>query len=130
MGCGPTAAELAAIRSDVAALALDLSCEIQRKTITKDQYGTQTEIWNTISPDNLKVGMTEPSAGQLQNYEYVIGSLETWRVQLPYTTDVQLQDHLIVGGKTLTIQVDLTPKSYAALLTVLASKVEGQVDGG
>jgi|SRR5579875_2202728 len=118
-----SAAELAQLRADAAAAALDQPCTIQRKTRTSDGMGQSTYTWTTISPHGLMAGMTEPTAGQLQNYDYVIGSLAAWHVRLPYGTTVQYQDRLLIGDKTLTVQVVLEPRSYAALLSVLASEV-------
>jgi hypothetical protein len=123
-----TAAELAQIQRDVAAIALSLPCLIKRKTTTKDQFLTATDSWLTISPVGLLCGLTEPSAGQLANYDFLIGSLAAWQVKLPYGTDVQHQDQILVTGEftqqTLTVQVVLEPRSYATLLTVLASEVK------
>lgn len=120
--------ELASMRRDMAAMALSLPCIVQRKTVTKDIYGSDVESWATISPADLKCGLSEPSAGQLQNYEFLIGSLAAWQVKLPYQTDVQHQDHLLVTGEfaqqTLVVQVILEPRSYATLLTILASEVK------
>jgi len=120
--------EIASIRRDMAAMALSLHCVIQRKAVTKDAFGSDTETWPTISPDVLKCGLSEPSAGQLANYNFLIGSLAAWQVKLPYQTDVQHQDHLLITGEftqqTLVVQVILEPRSYASLLTVLASEVK------
>jgi hypothetical protein len=49
MSCGPTAAELAQIRADVAAIALPLSCAIQRATLANDAWGTQTATYATVA---------------------------------------------------------------------------------
>lgn len=123
-----TADELASIRNDMAAMVLSLPCQIQRKTVTKDSFGSNTDTWATISDDDLMCGMSEPSAGQLQNYDFLIGSLAAWQVKLPYGTDIRHQDHLLVTGEfaqqTLVVQVILEPRSYASLLTVLASEVK------
>jgi hypothetical protein len=116
------AAELAQIRSDVADAALDIPCIIKRKVTTPDGRGSFTESFSTI--DTVNVGMTEPSAGQLANYAYLIESLAAWQIKFPYGTDVQHQDHLIINGETLVVQVDLAPRSFASLLTVLASEVK------
>lgn len=120
------ATELAQIRTDAAAAALDLSCTIQRKTLTRDGSGQATETWNTVA--TINAGMTEPTGGQLQNYNYLIEDLATWMVKLPYGTNVQAQDRLLITGQlgqqTLVVQVVLEPRSYAALLTVLASEAK------
>ena len=120
------AAELAQIRSDAAAAALDLSCTIQRKTLTRDGAGQATSVWNTIATVNA--GMTEPTGGMLQNYNYLIEDLAAWAIKLPYNTDVQAQDRLLITGQlgqqTLVAQVVLEPRSYAALLTVIAAEAK------
>lgn len=116
-----SATELAAIQADAAAI-LDLPCTIQRKTPTRDIYGTATEVWNTIATVNA--GMAQPTAGQLANFDFLIGSLAAWQVKFPVGQDVQHQDHLIIAGETLVVQVILKPRSYAALLTVLAAEVK------
>jgi hypothetical protein len=120
------ASELAKIRMDAANAALDLPCTIQRKTITKDNLGQATEVWNTIATCN--VGMTQPSQQLLQNYDFMIGSLSAWQVKFPYGTNVAAQDHLLITGQfaqqVLVVQVILEPRSYAALLTILASEVK------
>jgi head-tail adaptor len=120
------AAELADIRSDAAAAALDFTCTIQRKTITRDTLGQATEAWNTIA--TVQAGMNQPTANMLQNYGYRIESLAAWHVQLPYGTSVQAQDHLLITGQqgqqTLEVQVLLEPRSYAALLSVIASELK------
>jgi head-tail adaptor len=120
------AAELAQIRSDAAAAALDLSCTIQRKTITRDTLGQATETWATVTTVNA--GMTEPSANMLQNYNYRIEDLAAWHIRLPYGTDVAAQDQLLLTGQagqqTLVVQVLLEPRSYAALLSVIAAELK------
>ena len=115
------AAELAAIQAAASAI-LDLPCTVERKVLTPDGQGGATEVWNPVWSG--RVGMAQPTAGQLANYDYLIGDLATWRVKLPFNTDVRYQDHLIVTGETLVVQVILQPQSYSALLTVLASEVK------
>lgn len=121
-----SAAELAQIRTDAAAAALDMPCTIQRKTITKDTLGQATETWATIATVNA--GLTQPSQQLLQNYNFMIESLSAWQVKLPYGTSVQPQDHLLITGaysqQTLNVQVILEPRSYAALTTVIASELK------
>lgn len=118
-----SATELAQIQTDAAAL-LDKSCVIQRATRTPEPQGGATLVWNTISLPGLLVGMSQPTAGQLQNFGYLVGSLAAWQVKLPLGTDVLEQDHLLIAGDTLEVVKDLTPRSYAALITVLATEVK------
>ncbi|HLZ64389.1 MAG TPA: hypothetical protein VKR06_46255 [Ktedonosporobacter sp.] len=114
-------AEIASIRADAAAVTCSQPCTIQRKATTRDAFGTETEIWATVA--TCLVGLAEPTAGQLTNYAFLIGSLAAWKVQLPYGTNVQRQDHLLIAGKTLVAQVDLSPQSYNMLSTMLCTEI-------
>ena len=119
-----SASELAQIQTDAAAT-LDKPCEVYRATSSvADGYGTETPDYIQISPNGLMAGMTEPTAGQLQNYDYLIGDLAAWHVRLPVGTDVEHQDHLIIDGVLLEVQVILQPRSYQALMSVIASEVQ------
>ena len=117
-----SSAELAQIQSDAAFAALDKPCVIARKTMTRDTVGTESEVYAVNSV--TKCGVSEPTAGQLQNYGYVIGSLKAWQVRFPVNTSVQEQDHIIIGSDTLEVQVLMSPRSYMALQIVLASEVK------
>lgn len=121
-----SASELAQIQADAAAITCNFPCTIQRKTTSKDQYGGETDTWAVV--EITTCGLSEPTAGQLQNYDFLIGSLAAWQVKLPYGTNVQHQDQILVTGEfaqqTLEVHVVLEPRSYAALLTVLAAEVK------
>lgn len=114
--------ELAQIQSDTAQAACDQSCTVQRYTRTGEPQGGGTQGWNTVATCNA--GLSQPSAGQLQNYDYIIGILATWQVKLPIGTNVQEQDRLVIAGQTLNVVKLLNPRSYPALITVLATEVK------
>lgn len=116
-----SSAELAAIRADIQAAAMDTPCVIKAKTRTSDGGGSSTEVWATTA--TTVAGITQPSAGLLQNYDFKIGNLSTWQVRLPYGTTVAEQNHLIINGQTLVVQVLLDPRSYPGCVMVLASEV-------
>lgn len=122
MSCTPTAAEMAQLRADVAAIALDLDCVIQRATPTKDAWGTETENWATIA--TLKAGMKSPRPATLDVYAARIGAKLAWEVNFPYGTDVQEQDHLLIGSETMVVQAVLSVQSYSTLTTVLATETK------
>ncbi len=115
------ASELAAIQA-AANATLDQSASIYRKTPTPDGYGTEEDAWDFI--ENVMCGIGQPTGGQLQNYDYLVGSLSAWQVRLPVGTDILEQDHLQLDSKTLVVQVVLAPRSYPALLVCLASEVQ------
>ena len=119
-----SAVELASIQADAVDAACDKTCVIKRASLnTPDAYGSATKpSYSTVT--TTVAGLAEPTAGQLQNYDFLIGSLAAWQVKLPVGTDVQHQDHLVIDGQTLEVHVILTPRSYAALLTVIAAEVK------
>lgn len=120
-----SADELAQMQADVAAAVCDKPCVIRRPVTTPDAWGTASEpSYTVISDPDLMCGTSQPSAGQLSNYAYVIGSLAAWQVRFPIGTVVQAQDLIDVEGQTLTTQVLLGLHSYPALLTVLATEVK------
>jgi hypothetical protein len=117
-----SAAELASIQADAANAACSLTCTIERYEARADdgQGGGTT----TLTPvTTVLAGMSEPSGGQLQNYEYLVGAKAAWQVRFPVGTDVLELDRLSIQGKLLTVDKVLQPRSYQALLTVLASEV-------
>lgn len=119
-----SAAELARIQADAQAAACDQACAIYRATSpTTDAYSSPTNVMYQLIETTV-AGVAEPTANQLQNYDFMIGSLAAWHVKLPVGTGVLPHDHLVIGGQTLEVQVVLTPRSYPALESVLASEVK------
>ena len=118
-----SAAELAAIQSEAQAACCDKTCQIYRKaSLTSDGYGSDT---STLTLHATTVaGMRQPTAGELANYDFMIADKAAWTVHLPIGTDVQHQDQLLIEGQYLEVHVILTPKSYPALLDVIAAELK------
>jgi hypothetical protein len=116
------AAELLQIQQDAYQATCDLPCIIQRGTRTPNPQGGASVTFATIATVNA--GMAQPSGTQLQNYGYLVDALSAWQIKLAVGTDVKNGDRLIIAGQTLFVQVVLSPRSYAALLTVIASEVK------
>lgn len=117
-----SAAEMASIRSEAVAAVCDKTCQVYRKTTTSGTSGEP--LPNYTLNATVAAGMTQPSGTLLQNYAYLIGSLKTWHIKMPTGTDVRHQDHLLIEGTTLEVNVLLTPQSYSIFESVLASEVE------
>ena len=118
-----SAQELAQWQADASAYVCDQPCVLQHKTATQDGLGspgagTYTTYANTF------VGLSEPTAGQLQNYAEMVGDEETYQAKFPIGTNVLAQDLCIVGGLTLKVHILLTPRSYATLETVLCAVIK------
>lgn len=120
MGNPISTAEIAAIRTE-AALALDKTCVIQRKVRTPVASGGASTLPVPIA--TVMAGMSQPTASQLANYGYLIGSLSAWQLKMAVGTDVKEKDVLVIEGRTLYVQKVLTPRSYAVLLTLLVTEV-------
>ncbi len=118
-----SAAELAAIQADAVTAVCDQVCVVQRKGArVPTSQGGNSATYATI--ETTVAGMAEPTAGQLTNYQYLIGSLAAWTVRLPVASVAQELDHLVIGGQTLEVKKVLRPRSYEALKTVLAVEVK------
>jgi hypothetical protein len=110
------------MRSDFAAAACDQSCVIHRGTsYTGEPQGGGTTTDTVIA--TVLAGMSEPTSGQLTNYGFLVAARAAWQVKFAYGTDVLEDDTLFIGGKKLIVAKVLTPRSYAALLTALATEV-------
>lgn len=114
--------ELLAIQSDAVDATCDKTCKIYRKTRTSDGMGSSTETWALI--ETTVAGLGEPTANELQNYDFEIGDKETAKVRLPIGTDAIAQDHLVIDGQTLEINILLNPKSYEIFHSVLATEIK------
>lgn len=115
------ASELAGMEATVNT-SLDTSCVIRRYTHVQDNWGSETDTSPTTQ--TVMCTLAQPTAAQMQNYAYLIGSLATWRVRFPYGTDVKNGDRLVVDGMPeMIVQTLLGPHSYAVGLSVLASEV-------
>ena len=114
--------ELTQMQNDAVRGTGDLTCVIERLVRTPLASGGASTLPTTIA--TVKAGMAEPSATQLQNYQYIVGSLAAWQVRFPVGTNVLEQDHLLINGETLEVVKIMTPRSIPVLLTVLASEVK------
>lgn len=118
-----SAPELASIQAEAVAAACDKSADIYHKVTTPDQYGTAVDTWPTKAA-TVVCGMRQPNAGELANYDYEIGDKAAWTVVFPVNTVIYEQDHLVIEGQTLEVHILLTPRSYPALLDVIAVEIK------
>ncbi len=116
-----TTAELTSIQAEAAA-ALDKSCVIKRNVRTPIASGGASLTPTVI--ETVMAGMAQPTAGQLQNFNYLVGSKAAWQVKFSLTTTVLEQDELTIEGQNLSVVKLLSPRSIPILLTVLAVEVK------
>jgi hypothetical protein len=117
------AAELADIQADAVAATCDQVCVVQRAgSRTPEPEGGGTTTPTTV--ETTVAGLSQPTAGMLQNYGYLVGSLSAWQVKLPVVSVAQEKDTLLIGGQKLQVVKRLSPRSYAALLTCLCVEVK------
>jgi hypothetical protein len=116
-----SSAQLAAFQA-AANAAMDESIQVKRNTPVSDGMGGQSDDWANVGSAVLG-NLAQPTGGLMQNYGYVIGPLDTWLVRLPVGTNVLVNDRLVVGEKTLRVQVILQPQSYQTAIRLLASAI-------
>jgi hypothetical protein len=116
-----TASELTQLQATVSG-SMDVSYTLKRAVYSADTYGQQSvSSYTTVSTGNCT--MAQPTAGQMQNYAFVIGSLDAWQIRLPYGVTAQRGDHLIIGGKTLVVQALMDLRSRQLAVHLLATVV-------
>ena len=125
-----SAAELASIQTEAAKWTCDKTCTIWRDLTetVPDAYGGETtgpiDTGYTQIGGTIPCGMSEPSGGELANYDYLIAAKNAWKVHFPIGTDVVERDHIVVESQILEVHVVLTPRSYPALLSVIAAELK------
>lgn len=117
------AAELAAMQAEAVAAVCDKACVVQRKSPrVPTAQGGNSATYETV--ETTVIGLSEPSAGTLQNYQYLVGALATWVGKMPVTTTTQELDQLLVDGEKLLVKKILKPRSIEILRTVLVVEVK------
>lgn len=121
-----TDAELADLRADAQAVACDQPCTLYRKGArVPTAQGGNSAGYSALSTPGLLAGMRIPTAGQLTNYGYLVGSKAAWLLHFPYGTDVRENDHAVIAGQTLEVVKLLQPSSYSAFVNALAVEIKG-----
>lgn len=115
-------AELLSIQAAAVRAACPDACEVSRPTRTSEPGGGAMIAYNTV--ETTVAGMSEPTAGQLANYGYLVGDLATWQVKLPVASVTQEKDRLTIKGQPLNVVKRLDPRSYQILLTCLCTEVK------
>lgn len=116
-----SAGELAQLQADMASL-MDQTIQITRRSVAQGATGNVVPTYGAVA--TVAGTLSQPTAGQLANYDYLVGSLAAWQVRLPAGTDVRASDRLVVAGQTLEVHVVLTPQSYLGAIRLLAAEVK------
>jgi head-tail adaptor len=114
-------AELAAMQA-TASSALDQTITVKRATLTSDGAGGSSESFATVH--TVSGNLAQPSAGMLQNYDYLVGSVSSWLLRVAVGTDIRINDRLTVGSLTVRVQVLLQPQSYQTSMRFLCAEVQ------
>jgi len=115
-GMSTTAAELAQMRTDVATMALSISCTFSVRRLPVMVWG---KVLRSIARWQRFRWHESTSSTHLQNYDYLIGL--TWVVNVRMD-DVRVQDHLVIGSAILVVQ-PISRTELQCITTVLASEV-------
>lgn len=119
-----SAAELASMQATAQA-AMDQTATIKRASLASDGAGGSIPTFATVG--TAACTLSQPTPALMQNYDYLIGPLDAWMVRVPLGTDVRPKDHLVVGTLTLLVQSVPPTRSRQITLTLLASRIEGEV---
>ena len=112
--------ELAALQS-AASTTLTDTCVIQRRTLTNDGFGSQSESWATVATTTARLGI--PTGSFMVSLAARQTDLTSYEVSLPFGTDVRVNDRLVVDGRTLNVQNVFSPATLTMLVRVLASEL-------
>jgi head-tail adaptor len=96
-----SSAELAAMRADLTASLPDTAV-IQRRTLTPDGMGGQTEAWATVATVACRVAPTANMPEEFTNGGRLV-STSWWRVTFPAGTDVRAADRVLALGRTFEV---------------------------
>lgn len=120
----PTEAEIAMLRSDVAAVitASGLTADVVRRTVVKDRTGGRTTTTATTTQD-VAVFVIKPRAGRP---ETIAGGTERvagdWELAFPEGTDIVVSDYLDLSDGRRFEVVDTsgpTPASTAMVVSAV-----------
>lgn len=124
-------AELAAIQQEAVSAACDKTAAIYRDLTegTPDAYGSSSSSKSdtsayTLMYSGVPAGMSEPTGGELQNFDFTIGDKIAWKLHMPVGTGLQERDHVVIESQVLEVHVILTPRSYPALLAAICAEVK------
>ena len=118
-----SAQELSQLQADLQAQVCDKTCIIQRETSsTPDGIGSSAPTFTAIT--TTVAGVTLPTANDLQNFAFEIGDKATFKVHVPYGTNVKALDHLLIESQTLEVHILLDPHSVPGLLPLLVVEIK------
>lgn len=117
-----SSAEQAQLQADFVAAVCDKTCVVTRRPTTSGSSGEPTGVYAQIA--TTVCGLRQPTAGELQNYAFLIADKTAWTVLMPAATDATHQDRLIIEGQTLEVHVLLNPRSYEMFHSVIAAEVK------
>lgn len=111
-----SAADLAQMQADVAS-SLDLPCQIQRATTTRDQWGGPSEATAIVA--TTVCSLATPTAQLSQQYAARLANQQAWTARFPADTDLREGDVVLVNGQSITVMALLTPTSYSVSVRAL-----------
>lgn len=106
-----SAAELTAIRADIATLLPD-TCNILAKTLVQDGSGGQTETWSTVA-SNVACRL-DPSNGREMEIGGQVQPFYGFILTLPHGTTITAQNRVSVNGGTFAVVSADPEKSWKA----------------
>src|SRR5689334_12884479 len=100
-----SAAQIASMRATLAGV-LSETAQIQRRTLTSDSAGGNSETWATIAT----VGCRHEPFGRRQDEPIIaerLTSVVRWMISMPNGTDAQAKDRILIGSRTFEVEAPL-----------------------
>ncbi len=96
---------------------------IKRRNLSDDDFGgvTSGALLTVVAdvPARLTQAQVQDTLGQLSRDV----QLEKWTIRLPLGTDVEEEDRIIWGDRTILVD-DIKPRSFATVTTVMGELVK------
>jgi len=120
-----TTTELASIRAEANILLPD-TCEVYRKTNTRDDYGSVIETFTSLGEVSCRVDPLERTEGIFGGYAFEREASKIWyKFWFQYDEDVQLGDKIVKDSVEYEIVRTFGEQTYAILKQVYVVFVEG-----
>lgn len=119
-----TAAELADLRSEQNAAMPD-TCVISRPTLSQNDIGEETSSYATSSTVACRLAARTAAS---YDTERTIGdqwsAFHRWDLTVPYGTDIQTTDRVVIGSRTFEIDSVDAGASYATAIRALVTEIQ------
>lgn len=116
-----TEAEISRMRMTAEAILPDRG-QIQRRTLTPDGYGNQTETWNALAWVNCRIHRDDAKMPEREQAG-VITAIGDFDLTVPWNAAIEAKDRIVINGTTYEIVEPVTDTSWRITRQLRAQKV-------